>query len=157
MQRALYNSPLGKIRLSAEGEFLTGLMFNEEDTFTESDSEAIEMAREWLDIYFSGKRPNFMPKLKVSGTDFQKRVWQLLLEIPYGETVTYSQLAKTIAKERGIDKMSARAVGMAAGKNPILLMVPCHRLVGKNGNLTGFAAGIERKRELLRIEKILLP
>lgn len=156
MQRTLYNSPLGKILLTADGKFLTGLMFSEEETSTESSSEAIETAKEWLDMYFSGKRPDFMPKLKVNGTDFQKRVWQLLMDIPYGETMSYSQLAKTIAKERGMDKMSARAVGVAAGKNPILLMVPCHRLVGKNGSLTGYAAGIERKRELLRIEKSLL-
>ena len=156
MQRTLYNSPLGKILLTADGKFLTGLMFSEEETSTESSSEAIETAKEWLDTYFSGKRPDFMPKLKVNGTDFQKRVWQLLMDIPYGETMSYSQLAKTIAKERGMYKMSARAVGVAAGKNPILLMVPCHRLVGKNGSLTGFAAGIERKRELLRIEKSLL-
>ena len=156
-QTAIYNSPLGKILLRAEGECLTGLFFAEEEKCSESHSEALETAKEWLDIYFSGKQPDFMPKLKLEGTDFQKRVWQLLTEIPYGETRSYSQLAEIIAKERGLEKMSSRAVGTAAGKNPILLMIPCHRLVGKNGQLTGFAAGVERKRELLKLEKILLP
>ena len=155
-QIAIYNSPLGKIRLTAEGDYLTGLVFAEDEKCVEGHSEALEKAKKWLDIYFSGKQPDFMPKVKLEGTEFQKRVWQLLGEIPYGETRSYSQLAETIAKERGLEKMSARAVGTAAGKNSVLLIIPCHRLVGKNGQLTGFAAGVERKRELLKLEKGLL-
>ena len=155
-QTAIYNSPLGKIRLTAEGNCLTGLVFAEDIKCNESHSEVLEIAKKWLDIYFSGKQPNFMPDLKLEGTNFQKRVWQVLADIPYGETRSYSQLAEIIAKERGLEKMSARAVGTAAGRNPILLMIPCHRLVGKNGQLTGFAAGLERKRELLKLEKGLL-
>lgn len=156
MNSTLYKSPLGQIRLTAEGECLVGLSFAESQTSFEGQSEALEAAKNWLDIYFSGKHPDFTPKLKLQGTEFQKRVWQLLMEIPYGKTASYSQLAGIIAKERNIEKMSARAVGTAAGKNPILLIVPCHRLIGSNGSLTGFAAGIERKRELLRIENSLL-
>lgn len=155
-QIAIYNSPLGKIRLTAEGDYLTGLVFAEDEKCVEGHSEALEKAKKWLDIYFSGKQPDFMPKVKLEGTEFQKRVWQLLGEIPYGETRSYSQFAEIIAKERGLEKMSARAVGTAAGKNPVLLIIPCHRLVGKNGQLTGFAAGVERKRELLKFEKGLL-
>ena len=155
-QIAIYNSPLGKIRLTAEGDYLTGLVFAEDEKCVEGHSEALEKAKKWLDIYFSGKQPDFMPEAKLEGTEFQKRVWQLLGEIPYGDTRSYSQLAEKIAKERGLEKMSARAVGTAAGKNPVLLIIPCHRLVGKNGQLTGFAAGVERKRELLKLEKGLL-
>ena len=135
---------------------MTGLVFAEDEKCVEGHSEALEKAKKWLDIYFSGKQPDFMPKVKLEGTEFQKRVWQLLGEIPYGDTRSYSQLAEKIAKERGLEKMSARAVGTAAGKNPVLLIIPCHRLVGKNGQLTGFAAGVERKRELLKLEKGLL-
>ena len=157
MCRAYFRSPLGQIMLTAEDECLTGLVFSEEEKAAEGHSETLEAAMNWLDIYFSGKQPDFVPKLMLKGTEFQKTVWRLLMEIPYGKTANYSQLAETIARERGVEKMSARAVGTAAGKNPILLMVPCHRLVGKDGSLTGFSAGPERKRELLRIEKILLP
>ena len=135
---------------------MTGLVFAEDEKCVEGHSEALEKAKKWLDIYFSGKQPDFMPEAKLEGTEFQKRVWQLLGEIPYGDTRSYSQLAEKIAKERGLEKMSARAVGTAAGRNPVLLIIPCHRLVGKNGQLTGFAAGVERKRELLRLEKGLL-
>ena len=135
---------------------MTGLVFAEDEKCVEGHSEALEKAKKWLDIYFSGKQPDFMPEAKLEGTEFQKRVWQLLGEIPYGDTRSYSQLAEKIAKERGLEKMSARAVGTAAGKNPVLLIIPCHRLVGKNGQLTGFAAGVERKRELLKLEKGLL-
>ena len=135
---------------------MTGLVFAEDEKCVEGHSEALEKAKKWLDIYFSGKQPDFMPEAKLEGTEFQKRVWQLLGEIPYGETRSYSELAEIIAKERGLEKMSARAVGTAAGKNPVLLIIPCHRLVGKNGQLTGFAAGVERKRELLKLEKGLL-
>ena len=135
---------------------MTGLVFAEDEKCVEGHSEALEKAKKWLDIYFSGKQPDFMPEAKLEGTEFQKRVWQLLGEIPYGDTRSYSQLAEKIAKERGLEKMSARAVGTAAGRNPVLLIIPCHRLVGKNGQLTGFAAGVERKRELLKLEKGLL-
>ena len=152
---AYYESPLGKMLLRAENGLLTELRFAE-DEVKENSCEALEQTKKWLDIYFSGKIPEFTPAVKLIGTEFQKSVWQLLMEIPYGHTASYGDLAAKIAKQRGLEKMSSRAVGAAAGKNPILLIVPCHRLIGSNGSLTGFAAGIERKRELLRIENSLL-
>ena len=152
---AYYESPLGKMLLGAENGLLTELRFAE-DEGEENSCEVLEQTKKWLDIYFSGKIPEFTPAVKLRGTEFQKSVWQLLMEIPYGHTASYGDLAAKIAQQRGLEKMSSRAVGAAAGKNPILLIVPCHRLIGSTGSLTGFAAGIERKRELLRIEKSLL-
>ena len=156
MNETSYLSPLGKMRLRAENGCLVELRFCEE-TSAEDSCEVLEQAKKWLDIYFAGERPDFTPSIELVGTEFQKSVWKLLMEIPYGQTATYGELAAKIAKQRGLTKMSAQAVGAAAGKNPILLIVPCHRLIGSDGSLTGFAAGVERKRELLRIEKILLP
>ena len=156
MNETSYLSPLGKMRLRAENGCLVELRFCEE-TSGEDSCEVLEQAKKWLDIYFAGERPDFIPPIELVGTEFQKSVWKLLMEIPYGQTATYGELAAKIAKQRGLTKMSAQAVGAAAGKNPILLIVPCHRLIGSDGSLTGFAAGIDRKRELLKIEKILLP
>lgn len=112
----------------------------------------LQNVRKWLDTYFSGAIPDFTPDIRLLGTDFQMRVWQKLLKIPYGKTVTYGEIAREIAKENGKTKMSAQAVGGAVGKNPIGIIVPCHRVIGKNGSLTGFAGGIEVKRKLLEIE-----
>lgn len=153
---AIYKSPLGLIRLRAEGGALTELEFTDEAIAETNTCPVIEESKRWLDEYFAGRCPDFMPRLLLKGTDFQLSVWRHLQEIPYGQTASYGQLAKLIAKERGLEKMSARAVGAAAGKNHIMLMVPCHRLIGSDGSLTGFANGIEIKRELLRIEKSLL-
>lgn len=151
-----YKSPLGLIRLRAEGDALTELEFTDELPAETNSCPVIEESKRWLDQYFSGKNPGFMPKICMRGTQFQLSVWRHLQDIPYGQTASYGELAKLIAKERGLEKMSARAVGAAAGKNHILLMVPCHRLIGSDGSLTGFANGLEIKRELLRIEKSLL-
>lgn len=112
-----------------------------------------ETAR-WLDSYFRGRAPSFTPKLKLSGSDFQKRVCEIMLTIPFGKTVTYGEIAARIARERGIPRMSAQAVGGAVGANPILLIVPCHRVIGAGGNLTGYGAGMERKIQLLTLEKV---
>lgn len=106
----------------------------------------------WLDIYFNNKIPDFTPPLLLKGTDFRMTVWKMLLDIPYGKTVSYGDIAKAVAKSRGIEKMSAQAVGNAVGHNPISIIVPCHRVVGSKGSLTGYGGGIKRKKELLRLE-----
>ena len=109
----------------------------------------------WLDIYFSGEVPGFLPPLHPVGTAFRQAVWQILLEIPYGQTATYGGLAARLARERGIPRMSAQAIGGAVGHNPIALIIPCHRVVGADGSLTGYAGGLDRKRKLLELEKIV--
>ena len=106
-----------------------------------------------LDIYFSGVEPDFQIPIHLEGTDFQMCVWEMLCTIPYGETTTYGAIAKQIAHDRGISKMSSQAVGNAIGRNPVSVIVPCHRVIGAKGNLTGYAGGIERKAELLKIEQ----
>ena len=158
-----YDSPLGELVLSSEGSALIGLGLASQqaagaaiaDTRPQEKSLPIfqETAR-WLDTYFRGRAPSFTPKLKLSGSDFQKRVCEIMLTIPFGETVTYGEIAAGIARERGIPRMSAQAVGGEVGANPILLIVPCHRVIGAGGNLTGYGAGMERKIQLLKLEKV---
>lgn len=114
----------------------------------------IIQAEKWLDIYFSGHEPDFMPEIRLEGTDFQMLIWKLLLDIPYGQTVTYGEIARQAAKILGKERMSAQAVGGAVGKNPVSIIVPCHRVVGTGGKLTGYGGGIERKAALLELEKI---
>ena len=112
--------------------------------------------KEWLDIYFSGKKPDFIPTINIeNASNFRKQVWQILLKIPYGKTITYGEISKQIEQETE-NKVSAQAVGGAVGHNPISIIVPCHRVVGFNGNLTGYAGGIDRKIKLLKIEKVNL-
>lgn len=121
------------------------------------EEKALQIFREtasWLDIYFSGKEPDFMPEIALSGTPFQMAVWKILKTVPYGQTITYGEIALQIAEQRGIRRMSAQAVGGAVGRNPISILVPCHRVVGKSGNLTGYAGGIERKTSLLKLEGV---
>ena len=108
--------------------------------------------KRWLDIYFSGQQPDFMPPLHMSGTPFQMAVWETLREIPYGQTTTYGAIARKIARQRGVSKMSAQAVGQAVGRNELSILVPCHRVVGTNGSLTGYAGGIDKKIQLLQLE-----
>lgn len=155
-----YESPIGRIRIVSNGECLTELAFDgsqdiEKVGCSKSESitdDVIIQTRNWLDIYFSGLCPDFIPKISLKGTDFQMSVWKLLVEIPYGEVITYGELAKKIATQRGIAKMSAQATGAAVGSNPICIIVPCHRVIGSNGKLTGYSGGIERKAELLNLE-----
>ena len=116
----------------------------------------------WLDAYFSGREPDFLPPLHPHGTAFQRAVWDILRSIPYGQTMTYGEIARRLAAQQGHSRMSAQAVGGAVGHNPISLIVPCHRVVGANGSLTGYAGGVERKLRLLQIEhadteKLFLP
>ncbi len=156
-----YSSPLGQITLAADSVGLTGLWFEGQKHFgAKLDKNALDKdlpvftdARIWLDKYFSGAEPNFEIPVHLIGTDFQLEVWTLLREIPYGKTVTYGELAAKLAARRGISKMCPRAVGSAIGKNPISIIVPCHRVLGAGGKLTGYAGGIERKIRLLELEK----
>lgn len=155
-----YMSPLGLIHLRSDGEFLTGLWFDgSRDDFKHleecvySELPIFEDTIKWLNIYFSGKIPSFSIKYRVIGaSDFRKSVLKKLENIPYGEVVTYGEIANMIAKERGISRMSSQAVGGAVGWNPICIIIPCHRVVGMNGNLTGYGGGILNKVELLKLE-----
>jgi len=157
-----YPSPLGGITLASDGTALTGLWFDGQAHFAstlpaeheERTLPVFRQAEQWLDVYFSGRAPDFTPPLHLRGTPFQRAVWDLLLEIPFGRTVTYGELAARLAKQRGADRMSARAVGAAVGRNPISLIVPCHRVVGAGGRLTGYAGGLDKKARLLALEGI---
>lgn len=155
-----YESPLGKIFLAADEIGLTGLWFEGQKYFAlyldkehkEKDLPVFREAERWLDSYFSGREPDFKVPLHFIGSAFQKEVWELLYAIPYGKTTTYGEIARQLAKNRGISHMSAQAVGGAVARNQISVIVPCHRVLGPNGSLTGYAGGICRKRELLRLE-----
>ena len=147
-----YSSPLGKIKLFSDGESITSLLFDENLTGDYKPLAVFDEAKNWLDVYFSGHSPNFTPKIKISGTEFQKSVYKIVSSIPFGQVMTYSEIAEIIAKSQGVSKISARAVGGAVSHNKILLIIPCHRVIGKNEKLTGYAGGIERKRKLLMLE-----
>lgn len=157
-----YNSPLGGITMASDGTALTGLWFDGQKYFAEGikpDAEEKKLpifdeAMRWLDIYFSGRRPDFTPLLNLEGTAFRKEVWKLLLQIPYGQTTTYGELAAQLAVSKGLKRMSAQAVGGAVGHNPISIIVPCHRVVGTGGSLTGYAGGLPKKLALLKLEGI---
>ena len=155
-----YESPLGGITLASDGEALIGLWFDGQKYFADTlDGDAEERnlpifdeADQWLELYFSGREPDFTPKLNMRTTPFRKRVWEILLTIPYGQTMTYGQIAEKAAVQMGLQRMSAQAVGGAVGHNSISLIIPCHRVVGANGSLTGYAGGIDRKVRLLQME-----
>ena len=117
-----------------------------------SELPVFQCVKRWLDIYFQGEAPDFTPPLRLAGTPFRKVVWEILLTIPYGQTMTYGEIASKIAEQKGIERMSAQAVGNAVGHNPIGIIVPCHRVVGSDGKLTGYAGGMERKKALLALE-----
>lgn len=162
----VYESPLGRMVLASDAEGLTGAWFAGQKHYGEfgsvrhtlddaaavaPDASALREARVWLDAYFAGEHPGEMPPLHLMGTPFQQRVWQLLLEIPYGQTTTYGALAREF-EERFGQRASARAVGGAVGRNPVSIIVPCHRVLGANGAITGYAGGLERKLALLKLE-----
>ena len=152
---AYYDSPLGTITLESDGESLTGLWFDEERSRPEEpDLPVFEQTAKWLDLYFSGKKPDFTPPLKMIGTPFRKTVWKILLTIPYGRTMTYGEIAALIAKRQGLPRMSAQAVGGAVGHNPVSLIVPCHRVIGAANALVGYGGGLDRKIRLLALEGI---
>ena len=156
-----FNSPLGGITMASDGEALTGLWFDGQKYFAaslEKEHEermlpVFELADKWLDLYFSGSEPGFLPPLLMRTTEFRKTVWEILLTIPYGKTMTYGEIADRIVAGRGLSRMSAQAVGGAVAHNAISLMIPCHRVVGMDGSLTGYAGGLEKKIRLLELEK----
>lgn len=155
MHFAEYDSPLGKLLLTAEGDALTGLGMDAPvpaNALPGSDG-VLQKVQKWLDAYFCGEAPAIAFSISPRGTDFQQLVWQLLLDIPYGETRTYGAIAREAALRVGKEKMSAQAVGRAVGSNPISIIIPCHRVVGAKGQLTGYAWGVERKKWLLDHEK----
>lgn len=156
-----YSSPLGGITAASDGEAVMGLWFDGQKYFAdilpqkyeEKDLPVFQELKRWLDIYFSGKAPDFTPPLLINTTPFRKAVWEIMLTIPYGHTMTYAEIAAKIAEQRGTDRMSAQAVGGAVGRNPISIIIPCHRVVGSDGNLTGYAGGIDKKVKLLTLEQ----
>lgn len=151
-----YTSPLGGILLAWDGAAITGLWFEGQRRFARGlddvhEERGLPVFREtvrWLDAYFGGQQPDFTPPLNARGTAFEKAVWMVLLKIPYGHTATYGDIARAL----GLSAGAARAVGGAVGRNPVSILIPCHRIVGAGGRLTGYAGGLERKRALLALE-----
>ena len=154
-------TPLGPVILTGDECALTSLRFVGQRYFPDTLPEpccpdalpVFAQTADWLGLYFSGRDPGFLPPLRPEGTPFRLAVWKALLRIPYGQTVSYGELATRLETQAGSGRVSARAVGGAVGHNPISLLIPCHRVVGANGALTGYAGGLERKRLLLRLEQ----
>ncbi|MDO4938047.1 MAG: methylated-DNA--[protein]-cysteine S-methyltransferase [Sutterellaceae bacterium] len=157
-----FHSPIGNIVLASNGSELTGLWFEGQKYFGSTlapESEVKDLpiftdAFLWLETYFAGKDPGRIPALALNGSSFRRAVWDILISIPYGQTVTYGEIARRLAKDRGVTTMSAQAVGGAVGHNPISIIVPCHRVVGTGGSLTGYAGGIDKKVRLLELEGV---
>lgn len=157
-----YSSPLGVITIACDEDAVIGLWFNGQRHFgnvlpRESRRREHPLLREtkrWLDRYFSGEEPDFLPPMRYDSTPFRRRICDIMLTIPYGQTMTYGQIAAEAARQMGAEKMSAQAVGGAVGHNPIAILIPCHRVVGAGGNLTGYGGGIERKMKLLALEGV---
>lgn len=155
-----YKSELGDILLAADEIGLTGLWFEGQKYFGNSlprdyvsrETLILDNAKRWLDVYFSGEEPKFTPPLHPAGSPFRQAVWKILLQIPYGQTKTYGEIASKLAKMKNTSHMSAQAVGGAVGHNEISIIIPCHRVVGTNGSLTGYAGGIDKKIVLLKLE-----
>lgn len=160
-----YNSPVGALLIAEKGGALVGLWMEGQKYFLSSISEEMQenndsavliQTKEWLDRYFNKERPAIRElPLAPAGSAFRRSVWKFLCEIPYGEVTTYKEIAKKVAKERGIVQMSAQAVGGAVAHNPISIVIPCHRVLGSDGSLTGYAGGIDKKRKLLELEGVL--
>lgn len=158
---AKYISPLGEVIMARDTKGLTTLAFANQKHFImpkgsiEEPSSLFEQVKLWLDKYFSGQNPKIGFPLNPYGSNFQKDVWTILRTIPYGSTITYGDISKVIARNRGVASMSAQAIGGAVGRNPISIIIPCHRVVGKNGKLTGYAGGLYRKKKLLELERVI--
>ena len=155
-----YKSSIGDILLATDEIGLIGLWFEGQKYFANTlpdehipqETEILTETIKWLDMYFSGEEPNFTPPLHPSGSSFRQAVWQILLQIPYGQTITYGEIARQMSEIQNTPHMSAQAVGGAVGHNEISLIIPCHRVVGTNGSLTGYAGGIDKKIALLKLE-----
>ena len=154
-----YSSPLGEMLIVSDGEAVCGVWFYgqkhflsslEDEIIKQGDLAIFDGVKEWFDDYFNGLNPKINFKLNPKGSDFRRKVWKILSQIPYGETLTYGEIASRISPT-----MSARAVGGAVGHNPISILIPCHRVLGKNHKLTGYAGGIDKKIKLLKLEKII--
>lgn len=163
MYMQTYQSPFAEIVLASDGEYLTGLWFQgakhcpqlRPDHF--ANLEIFQKTKKWLDIYFHGQQPAFYPAYRLDGvTPFRKQVIEYIKKVPYGKVMTYQQIAWEIAKNNNVRYMSAQAVGGAVGWNPISIIIPCHRIIGSNGTLTGYSGGIENKARLLELEGITL-
>lgn len=155
----IYNSPLGEILLCADNNALCGLYFNDclgqDKIINNKNLKIFDKAVKWLDVYFAGREPDFTPELKLNGTEFQVQVWKILLNIKYGETVSYGDIAEIIAAKRGLKKMAAQAVGQAVGRNNISIIIPCHRVIGRDKSLVGYglkSRRLDRKAKLLELE-----
>lgn len=159
-----YDSPVGRLLLAEKEDALVGIWMEGQKYFLgtlkkeekkEEDTAVLKRTRRWLDSYFKGEKPPIHElTLKPAGSEFQKAVWKLLCQIPYGEVTTYGKIAEKIAAGQGLSSMSAQAVGGAVGHNPISIVIPCHRVVGANGSLTGYAGGIDKKVKLLTLEGV---
>ena len=159
-----YKSPIGNLLIASKENKLVGLwienqkyyLSNFKDKIIETENlEILKKKKKWLDRYFKGEKPDISElEINLIGSEFRKSVWEILKNIPYGEVITYNDIAKELAKQKGIKKMSAQAVGGAVGHNPISIIIPCHRVVGSNGSLTGYAGGIKKKIYLLEHEKV---
>lgn len=159
-----YKSPIGNLLIASKDNKLIGLWIEnqkyylsnfKEEMKISNDIEILVKTEQWLDRYFNGEKPNINElEIELTGTEFRKSVWDILKNIPYGEVVTYNDIAKELAKQKGIKRMSAQAVGGAVGHNPISIIIPCHRVIGTNGSLIGYAGGIEKKEYLLKHEKV---
>lgn len=155
---AEYESPVGTLLLTGDGKSLTGLWMDRKRPEGASEGHPVlDGTMRWLDAYFLGRKPEVSLPLNPEGTEFQKQVWEILLAIPYGQVRTYGDIAREIAGRLGKEKMSAQAVGQAVGRNPVSILIPCHRVVGAKGQLTGYAGGLEKKVWLLRHEGWLRP
>ncbi|MBR1824400.1 MAG: methylated-DNA--[Ruminococcus sp.] len=158
-----YTSPLGRITLAGNGEALTGLWFDGQKYFphklisesTEAELPIFTQTIKWLDKYFSGIEPGFTPPISLQTTPFRKAVCDIMLTIPYGQTMTYGEISRILAEQNGTPRMSAQAVGGAVGHNPISIIIPCHRVIGADGSLTGYAGGLGKKIALLKLERAL--
>ena len=162
--KTYYDSPIGKLLIASDGESIIGLCIEgqkyyldkiEKEGSLKDDLAIFEKTKKWLDSYFKQEKPKISElSLAPEGNTFRQYIWEFLCEIPYGETITYGELAQKVAKKLNKPSMSAQAVGNAVGHNPISIIIPCHRVVGKNGSLTGYAGGIDKKIKLLEIENI---
>lgn len=153
-------SPIGGITLASDGEALTGLWFEGQKYYPQNlvaESSEVKLpiftqTCNWIDIYFSGKEPDFTPTISLNTTPFRKAVCDITLTIPYGQTMSYGEIARILAERQGAEHMSAQAAGSAVGHNPVSIIIPCHRVVGADGSLTGYAGGLDKKTALLKLE-----
>lgn len=158
-----YTTPIGDVLLASKNNELIGLWFEgqkyylnsiNEEMQVKNEEEILKKTKNWLDRYFKGEKPSIKEiKINPNGSDFRKEVWKILCKIPYGQTITYKEIAEKLAKEKDLKSMSAQAVGGAIGHNPISIIIPCHRVIGTNCNLIGYAGGLDKKEYLLKLEQ----